>query len=86
MLLRNLFINTGDVVGDSSPTQLRRVLRVRDGLAVTVGIVIGAGILGTARCDSQIRVVNQELLQEIQSIDILYPSGMAGPSRMAGPT
>ena len=47
MLLRNLFINTGDVVGDSSPTQLRRVLRVRDGLAVTVGIVIGAGILGT---------------------------------------
>lgn len=27
--------------------QLRRVLRVRDGMAVTVGIVIGAGILGT---------------------------------------
>jgi len=27
--------------------QLQRVLRVRDGLAVTVGIVIGAGILGT---------------------------------------
>jgi len=26
---------------------LRRVLRVRDGMAVTVGIVIGAGILGT---------------------------------------
>ena len=29
------------------PRQLHRVLRVRDGLAVTVGIVIGAGILGT---------------------------------------
>ena len=29
------------------PQQLKRVLRVRDGLAVTVGIVIGAGILGT---------------------------------------
>ena len=27
--------------------QLNRVLRVRDGMAVTVGIVIGAGILGT---------------------------------------
>ena len=27
--------------------KLQRVLRVRDGLAVTVGIVIGAGILGT---------------------------------------
>ena len=27
--------------------QLKRVLRVRDGMAVTVGIVIGAGILGT---------------------------------------
>lgn len=27
--------------------KLKRVLRVRDGLAVTVGIVIGAGILGT---------------------------------------
>lgn len=32
---------------DTSPRQLNRVLRVRDGLAVTVGIVIGAGILGT---------------------------------------
>lgn len=30
-----------------APTQLRRILRVRDGMAVTVGIVIGAGILGT---------------------------------------
>lgn len=29
------------------PRQLHRVLRIRDGLAVTVGIVIGAGILGT---------------------------------------
>jgi len=29
------------------PRKLRRVLRIRDGLAVTVGIVIGAGILGT---------------------------------------
>lgn len=29
------------------PRRLNRVLRVRDGLAVTVGIVIGAGILGT---------------------------------------
>lgn len=27
--------------------ELRRILRVRDGMAVTVGIVIGAGILGT---------------------------------------
>ncbi len=27
--------------------QLQRILRVRDGMAVTVGIVIGAGILGT---------------------------------------
>jgi APA family basic amino acid/polyamine antiporter len=27
--------------------QLKRILRVRDGMAVTVGIVIGAGILGT---------------------------------------
>lgn len=32
---------------DPKPRQLKRVLRVRDGLAVTVGIVIGAGILGT---------------------------------------
>ena len=32
---------------DTPPAQLNRVLRVRDGLAVTVGIVIGAGILGT---------------------------------------
>ena len=32
---------------DHKPRQLKRVLRVRDGLAVTVGIVIGAGILGT---------------------------------------
>ncbi|MBT8488175.1 MAG: amino acid permease [Gemmatimonadetes bacterium] len=31
----------------TSPRKLQRVLRVRDGLAVTVGIVIGAGILGT---------------------------------------
>ncbi len=32
----------------TTPTRkLKRVLRVRDGLAVTVGIVIGAGILGT---------------------------------------
>lgn len=30
-----------------APHRLHRVLRVRDGLAVTVGIVIGAGILGT---------------------------------------
>lgn len=29
------------------PGGLRRVLRVRDGMAITVGIVIGAGILGT---------------------------------------
>lgn len=32
---------------EAKPHQLQRVLRVRDGLAVTVGIVIGAGILGT---------------------------------------
>ncbi len=32
---------------EANPRQLQRVLRVRDGLAVTVGIVIGAGILGT---------------------------------------
>lgn len=32
---------------EAPPRQLHRVLRVRDGLAVTVGIVIGAGILGT---------------------------------------
>jgi amino acid transporter len=31
----------------TAPPQLNRVLRVRDGMAVTVGIVIGAGILGT---------------------------------------
>ena len=31
----------------SSTYQLKRVLRVRDGMAVTVGIVIGAGILRT---------------------------------------
>jgi APA family basic amino acid/polyamine antiporter len=36
-----------DTLSDSSPPQLKRVLRIRDGLAVTVGIVIGAGILGT---------------------------------------
>jgi APA family basic amino acid/polyamine antiporter len=35
-------------VSDTQQTyQLKRVLRVRDGWAVTVGIVIGAGILGT---------------------------------------
>ena len=32
---------------EAQPAKLQRVLRVRDGLAVTVGIVIGAGILGT---------------------------------------
>lgn len=32
---------------EAQPRQLKRVLRIRDGLAVTVGIVIGAGILGT---------------------------------------
>ncbi len=32
---------------DTQSGKLKRVLRVRDGLAVTVGIVIGAGILGT---------------------------------------
>ncbi len=32
---------------DAPPRKLKRVLRIRDGLAVTVGIVIGAGILGT---------------------------------------
>jgi len=32
---------------EAQPPQLQRVLRIRDGLAVTVGIVIGAGILGT---------------------------------------
>jgi basic amino acid/polyamine antiporter, APA family len=32
---------------EDQPRRLKRVLRVRDGLAVTVGIVIGAGILGT---------------------------------------
>ena len=32
---------------ETQPRRLHRVLRVRDGLAVTVGIVIGAGILGT---------------------------------------
>ncbi len=31
----------------NAPRQLIRVLRIRDGMAVTVGIVIGAGILGT---------------------------------------
>jgi amino acid transporter len=32
----------------AAPTyQLKRILRVRDGMAVTVGMVIGAGILGT---------------------------------------
>lgn len=31
----------------NAPRQLHRVLRIRDGMAVTVGIVIGAGILGT---------------------------------------
>ena len=31
----------------SEPHQLHRVLRIRDGMAVTVGIVIGAGILRT---------------------------------------
>jgi len=35
------------VTTETRPYQLQRVLRVRDGLAVTVGIVIGAGILGT---------------------------------------
>jgi APA family basic amino acid/polyamine antiporter len=36
------------VVGTVAPThRLRRVLRIRDGMAVTVGIVIGAGILRT---------------------------------------
>jgi APA family basic amino acid/polyamine antiporter len=35
------------VTTEANPRQLQRVLRVRDGLAVTVGIVIGAGILGT---------------------------------------
>ncbi len=35
------------VTTESQPAKLHRVLRVRDGLAVTVGIVIGAGILGT---------------------------------------
>ena len=34
-------------MSDSRVYQLRRVLRVRDGMAVTVGIVIGAGILRT---------------------------------------
>jgi APA family basic amino acid/polyamine antiporter len=34
-------------VTSEAPVKLHRVLRVRDGLAVTVGIVIGAGILGT---------------------------------------
>jgi APA family basic amino acid/polyamine antiporter len=32
---------------DDDGPQLQRIMRVRDGLAVTVGIVIGAGILGT---------------------------------------
>jgi len=35
------------VTTEAPPAKLHRVLRVRDGLAVTVGIVIGAGILGT---------------------------------------
>lgn len=35
------------VTAETRPHQLKRILRVRDGLAVTVGIVIGAGILGT---------------------------------------
>jgi APA family basic amino acid/polyamine antiporter len=35
------------VTEGSSTYQLKRVLRVRDGMAVTVGIVIGAGILRT---------------------------------------
>ena len=35
-------------MNDLSPQGgLKRVMRVRDGLAVTVGIVIGAGILAT---------------------------------------
>lgn len=35
------------MTSETPPRKLHRVLRVRDGLAVTVGIVIGAGILGT---------------------------------------
>lgn len=35
------------MTAETAPRRLNRVLRVRDGLAVTVGIVIGAGILGT---------------------------------------
>ncbi len=35
------------MTSNGRPQQLHRVLRVRDGLAVTVGIVIGAGILRT---------------------------------------
>lgn len=38
---------TDEIAEAPPPRKLHRVLRVRDGLAVTVGIVIGAGILGT---------------------------------------
>jgi basic amino acid/polyamine antiporter, APA family len=38
---------TAAAVGSSAPPELHRTLRVRDGLAVAVGIVIGAGILRT---------------------------------------
>ncbi len=37
----------GAISGRRRPGELHRILRVRDGLAVTVGIVIGAGILRT---------------------------------------
>ncbi|MEN8145497.1 MAG: APC family permease [Gemmatimonadota bacterium] len=35
------------IPGPREGQQLQRIMRVRDGLAVTIGIVIGAGILGT---------------------------------------
>ncbi|MFQ5537124.1 MAG: APC family permease [Gemmatimonadota bacterium] len=42
-------MNPSDTPAESAPDthRLRRVLRIRDGMAVTVGIVIGAGILRT---------------------------------------
>ena len=35
------------IAGNGPMGEMKRVLRIRDGLAITVGIVIGAGILRT---------------------------------------
>ena len=40
-------MNGRDPVAEGQTYALNRVLRIRDGMAVTVGIVIGAGILRT---------------------------------------